>query len=278
MINIGVIKMPNKWTKEEIEFIKNNYDKMSDSEISEYLGTHSEGSVTTKRKRLGCKRSNKKYDFQDVLDAFSKTDYELLSTEDEYKDCLSKIRYICPRHRDKGEQSIALSHLLNGEGCFYCGRDATGKKKTIEHDENEIRKLCEEKDFQYIGLIKRNKKTYVRFICNKHTILGEQEVEIHNLKRNKGCKYCRGKELPEWYVIKKMQEVNPDLEICGEYVNITTKIKCRCKIHDVISYKTPKDILKGQGCYKCGYEKLSQARSKDFSEVEKQLKEKHPEL
>ena len=54
-----------------------------------------------------------------------------------------------------------------------------------------------------------------------------------------------------------MQEVNPDVELLEPYVNLTTRIKCRCKKHGIISNKTPQEILNGKGCVQCGLEKLS---------------------
>lgn len=71
----------NKWTQEELDFMKEHYQTMSDKELSQYFGTHSETSVATKRKRMHYNRTNKKYDFQDVINEFAKTDYILLSTE-----------------------------------------------------------------------------------------------------------------------------------------------------------------------------------------------------
>ena len=62
--------MSVKYTKEEINFIKENYLKLSDKEISEVLKTHSEISIATKRKRLGLTRTNRKYSFQDVVNEF----------------------------------------------------------------------------------------------------------------------------------------------------------------------------------------------------------------
>lgn len=68
---------------------------------------------------------------------------------------------------------------------------------------------------------------------------------------------CSGKQLPEWYVFKMAKEINPNIEIISPYTNLTVKIKCRCVKHNVEVNKTMQEILKGQGCYYCGLEKLS---------------------
>lgn len=71
----------------------------------------------------------KKYSYKDVVDEFQKTNYILLSSEDEYKNCATKMRYICKKHMDKGEQSISLNHIKSGRGCYYCGLEKLSAKK-----------------------------------------------------------------------------------------------------------------------------------------------------
>lgn len=57
----------SRWTNEEIQFIEENYLKLSDKEISDILGTHTECAVVTKRKKLNLIKTNKKYAFEDVI-------------------------------------------------------------------------------------------------------------------------------------------------------------------------------------------------------------------
>ena len=52
--------------------------------------------------------------------------------------------------------------------------------------------------------------------------------------------------------ISEMYIINPNIEIVGEYINIDTKIKCRCKKDGHEWYPRPNDLLhKGGGCPKC---------------------------
>lgn len=187
--------MRNKWTEEELNFIKNSYLKLSDKEISELLGTHSENSVTTKRKRMHCTKSNRKYTFEDVIDEFNKTDYILLSTEDDYVDTATKsLRYLCPKHIEKGEQKISLGHLQSGRGCYYCGRHITESAHIIDEDinEKECNEICNSKGFTYIGNFKKEGLIYIQYICPKHIEAGIQEMRKGNMKRDniQGCPYC----------------------------------------------------------------------------------------
>ena len=187
--------MRHKWTQEELDFIKDNYEIMSDKEISEHFGTHTEASVATKRKRMHLNKSNRKYTFQDVLDEFVKTEYILLSTEEDYVDSATKsLRYLCKKHLEKGEQVISLGHLQSGRGCYYCGREKTECAHIIDDkiNENECMKLCKEKGFIYIGTYRENGIIYIRYICNKHPEAGIQSMRKGNMKRDniQGCPYC----------------------------------------------------------------------------------------
>jgi hypothetical protein len=168
---------------------------MSDKEISEYFGTHTEISVATKRKRMHLNKSNRKYSFQDVLDEFSKTEYILLSGEEDYVDsATNSLRYLCKKHLDKGEQSISLGHLQSGRGCYYCGREITENAHIIDEDinENECIEICKEKGFIYVGTYKEYGLIYIQYICPKHTEAGIQFMRKGNMKRDniQGCPYC----------------------------------------------------------------------------------------
>lgn len=187
--------MRNQWTKEELDFIRDNYLKMSDKDISDYFGTHSEFSVATKRKRMHLTKSNRKYTFKDVVNEFEKTEYILLSNEDEYIDsATNSLRYLCPKHLDKGEQTISLGHLQSGRGCYYCGREITEEAHIIDAELNnkECQGICNEKGFVYIGTYREDGLIYIQYVCPKHLEAGIQSMRKGNMKRDniKGCPYC----------------------------------------------------------------------------------------
>ena len=110
--------------------------------------------------------SAKKYSFDDVVYEFSKTDYILLSDESEYKNCSTKMRYLCPIHKDKGEQSISLNHLKSGRGCYYCGREKTISKKRVDLSEyeDEAKELCIKNDFEFDSIYRKDGVIYISFI------------------------------------------------------------------------------------------------------------------
>lgn len=264
--------MINKWNDNELTYIIDNYESKTDTEIAKALN-RTTSSVASKRKKLGLIRSNRKYTFDDVINEFAKTDYELISTKDDYYDSAqSTLKYICPRHREEGVLTISLNHLQRGRGCKYCGIERSAKKRMVDLDFNEAKELCEKNNFTFCDLKRINGLISVVFICNNHFDLGEQSMPIGNIRRDiKGCKYCAGKELPSWYVLNVKEIINPDVELLEEYQSLTAKIKCRCKEHGIVSYKTMQNILKGNGCDQCGLEKLSQQKTINLEQYKELL-------
>lgn len=192
---MGDNKTLNKWTEEELNFLKDNYVTKTDREISELLGTHSVTSVATKRKRMHWNRDKKKFSFDDVIKEFSKTSYILISDESDYKDtATNSIKYICPKHKDKGIQTISLGHLKNGRGCYYCGREIVEKARRRDDEglEIECEQICNEKGFEYKGFGRENGAIVIYYICPKHPLAGVQVMKKENMKRNNiiGCPYC----------------------------------------------------------------------------------------
>lgn len=173
---------------------------MSDKEISEYIKTHSESSVATKRKRLGLTRSNRKYTFDDVIFEFSKhQEYECLAKQSDYIDsATNSLPYICKKHKNKGVQLISLGHLQGGRGCFYCGRERTEKSRMVDPliNDMECKTLCKSKGFIYKGWHYENGLIYIDYICPDHYLIGIQKMKKGNMSRKNiiGCPYCFDKK------------------------------------------------------------------------------------
>ena len=79
-----------------------------------------------------------------------------------------------------------------------------------------------------------------------------------NIRKGRGCPNCakgkaaqtknkKSKERLFEYVSK-----NCSFHIVGNYINSTSKIECRCDICGHTWFPFPSNILKGQGCPKCG--------------------------
>lgn len=268
-----------KWTLEETNYLKQNYTILSNIELGKYLDC-STYAINKKLKELNLHRKYGKYTFYDVQNAFKKTKYILLSQEDEYINSgVKNIRYLCPDHLDKGEQLISFGHFKNGEGCKYCGRKIVEQAHIVEFDEEYDQALCESKGFQYIQTIRKDRKIQIEFICSKHEELGSQFMVKYNMKRDiKGCKYCNGRDLPEWYVMKKAKEINPFLIILDPYKKLTDRLHCYCTKHNLPTIKSMQNILDGHGCKECGREKLSQKSFNTFEDVAQRIIDRNPHI
>ncbi len=219
-----------------------------------------------------------KYSYEFVKKEFENRGYELVS--DNYVNVTSKLQYICKKHCDKGIQEISFSKFHGSkQGCYYCGREKTEASRRTTLNKEADKELCEKHNFTYVDTKVENHAIVIYFICNHHQELGIQKMRQTNMRRGiKGCQYCSGKNLPEWYVMKKMKEVNPNIELLEPYNNLTTRINCICTKHNRKTRKTPQEILKGQGCYECGLEKLSKNSTLSLEEYQILVSDKNPDI
>ena len=131
--------MRKPWTEEEIKIIEDNYLTMSDKELMSLITDRTEAAITTKRKKMGKTKTNKKYNIDIVKRDFERKDYILLS--EEFIDCVHNLDYICEKHKDKGVQKLSYGHMLEGKGCKYCGVIKQGlKRRTVTDD--QCKQVC----------------------------------------------------------------------------------------------------------------------------------------
>ena len=278
-----------RWTEEEDNFIEENYLKMSDEEIGKVLG-RSEKSVSAERQKLklvrprvphSTKRKYPKPTFEEIRQMFIDRDCELLSDESEYINQNSKMRYICNKHRDKGEQSITVYHLKEGKGCYYCGREKTNASRKSKVTQDEDRKLCKLKGFTYVKTETENGKAYIYFICNKHKMLGIQKMARGGMNRESvhGCQYCYDRNLPDWYVKSYIETTYPNIKVLSEFQGMNKPLNCYCTIHNEYFTQLAKDVYHyGRGCRTCWRENLSKQQLLPLEEVERRILEKNPDV
>lgn len=181
--------MRNKWTEEEKQIIYDNYNNLSDIELSELIPRHSFLSIVTERKKLGCHKTNKKYTYEDVVNTCNECGYILLSTE--FVSCANNIDFICEKHQDKGIQHVTYGHMLEGKGCYWCGRKKTEQARRDMISIEKRIQICEKNGLKYVGSNYNDKLLNIEFICLKHPEMGVQTMRYANMKRGiVGCRYC----------------------------------------------------------------------------------------
>lgn len=219
-----------------------------------------------------------KYTYEQVKAEFEQKGYELISTS--FNGVCEKLEYICKKHRDKGIQKITFSKLHNcNQGCYYCGRERTESAHIITLDKEQDKMLCKGRGFEYVDTIRKNGKITIVFICNRHRELGKQHMTRKNMEREiKGCKYCFGRDLPKWYISQKIKEINPYIQILEPYTKLSQRVNCFCTKHNYHAHKSIQEILKGQGCYYCGLEKLSEQKFLTDEQVQNNINILNPHI
>lgn len=227
---------------------------------------------------IGDNMTKLKHTYEEVKLEFENKEYTLLSKT--YEGVSKKLEYTCNKHPEYGVQKITFSkfHSCN-QGCKQCGIEKSKESRKIDFDYQADKQLALTRNFEYKDTVRINGIIYIKFICFKHRELGIQIMCKKNMERDiKGCQYCAGKNLPKDYVIDRMNTVNPNIELLGEYINLTTSIQCRCKIHNIIHNKTPQAILKGKGCVECGKEKLRKLHTRSTEIVQEKVSARNPHI
>ena len=159
--------------------------------------------------------------------------------------------------------SPVASSLLSGHGCAKCYH-----KKRADMDRKPYSQfLSELKDVQpdiRVSGDYNNTDSKMNCVCK---ICGHKWVSSpHRLLRGDGCANCKGlvrKTTAQF--IEELKEINPDIEVIGEYKNNKTNIECLCKKCNNTWSPTPHSLLgKKSGCPVC-------AESKGEKRVEKFL-------
>lgn len=133
------------------------------------------------------------------------------------------------------------------------------RRKTQEEFVDEVFERCGD-EYSVIGQYK-NANTKIKMkhnnCCCKQGFY-EWDVTPHNfLDSNRRCpvESHQVKVTTESFKDRVENEINPNFEVIGEYINSATKIDVKCRICNGIFGMTPDNIIKGQGCPYCANQK-----------------------
>lgn len=173
------------------------------------------------------------------------------------------------KHRCKicGHEWFVTPHsLLSGSGCPMCGRKRASENRKKSHSEyvDELKNI--NPNIEVIDTY-RGSDIKIKHKCKNCGY--EWFVRPISLLRGGGCPECAKKRMHEKQrktdeqFIHEMKSVNPMIEVLGKYKNNHTKVKCRCKKHNMVWEITPKNLLNGHGCKLCGLEKMKKRNSQN---------------
>lgn len=175
---------------------------------------------------------------------------------EQYVDGHTPILHHCKKHYIKW---MAIpGNILRGGGCLNCGKEKIGNglRKTHEQYVNELAKI--NPNIEVIGLYTGSMiKTLHR--CK---IDGFEWYAIPNsIIQGNGCPECKRREQSKRRTkthsqyVQEVAEINPNIEVIGEYIGDGVPILHRCKIDGHEWMARPGNILQGQGCPKCNMSK-----------------------
>lgn len=145
---------------------------------------------------------------------------------------------------DDYEWMVLPSSLLHGKGCPVCSKK---KKRTHEEYIIEVEKINPN-----IEVVGKYTKTRTKILHRCKIDGHEWCAKPADILNGSGCPVCGGsmKKTHDEYVIE-VSEVNPEIEVIGEYINGQTKILHHCKIDGHEWMARPSAILMGNGCPMC---------------------------
>ena len=131
----------------------------------------------------------KEKDDDEVREELSKLHPELdfSNTKFSEHDEKYRIKVICPKH---GEQLISYYNLINGQGCYHCGREKIAFKNTITNEEiirrgKEI--FGDEYTYEHLDTYNRTEDGKITITCKEH---GDFTILPTNFFHGVGCPIC----------------------------------------------------------------------------------------
>ena len=169
----------------------------------------------------------------------------------QYKNTNEKV--LCKCMIDDYEWFATPNKLLHGRGCPKC---KTQKLKTI----------CVKSNDEFVSQLKNvNSKVEVvgEYINNRTPIKCRCKIDGYvwsptpsNLLKGYGCPKCGNVErINHEEFINRLNCVNHYIEVLERYINMSTKIACRCKKCSHQWSGVPASLLNGVGCPHCNISK-----------------------
>lgn len=142
------------------------------------------------------------------------------------------------------------NNLLRPHGCPTCGN----QKKSSEKFKKEM-----EKKKPNIIMLTEYINADTKIFCKCKIDGYEWSAKPNDLLNSKiGCPKCSGKikNKTTEYFKQELTEINPNIEVLGEYKGNKEPIHCKCKICEYKWRPRPNDLLsKNVGCPKCNISK-----------------------
>lgn len=155
-------------------------------------------------------------------------------------------------------QVLPYSLLRLKVGCPECAREqvVNGRRKNPGIFAEEL-KACNPN----VVALEQYINSSTKLLCRCLVCSNEWRATPSKLLLGRGCPHCSkaraaGKmKTTQEDFLNHLHEINPKIEVLGEYVNARTPILCQCRACGHKWNGTPSNLLRGTGCPKCARRK-----------------------
>lgn len=188
---------------------------------------------------------------------------------EEYVNAKTPILHQCKL--DNYKWKVTPNSLLRGHGCPVC---AGNQKKTTEEYKLELATI--NPDIEVLGEYDMA-KVQILHKCKKDGY--EWMATPTNILSGGMCPMCTGNIAwtTERYC-QAVRDINPNIEVLGEYVSAKTPILHKCKIDNHEWETIPDRVLRKAGCPMCANRTISQKLSKTHKQYVKEVSIYNPDI
>lgn len=198
---------------------------------------------------------------------------------EEYIDAHTKILHRCKI--DDVAWKISPDKVLMGQGCEKCKSRKISQRFARSHDDY----------VQNVAKINPNIEVLEKYINSSTRIKHRCKIDNTvwtpfpaNILRGEGCPTCGKKSMADALrkshidYVREVEQINPNIEVVGEYVDAKTNVLHRCKIDGYEWSPTPDSVLSGRGCPQCRNLAMHQKFIKPHSIYVQELFEINPNI
>lgn len=204
----------------------------------------------------------KNINIDDIRNEFKERNLTLISME--YINCKTPLTYICNKHIEDGEQIVTYDAFKNNTKfcCNSCAKEHISNLHMTPIE--DIKKIVEEHNFEFIKISKNGRRTMVHCICNEHRDKGIQIKSLSGIKRDLGCIYCAGiAKFTQEEFESKVKENDRNIQIVSKYNGNKSKVNCKCKQCGYEWSSIASNLMYGGGCPNCSGSK-GEMRIRDY--------------
>ena len=164
-----------------------------------------------------------------------------------YQKMTTPIKHYCTLH--DVEWDASPDNILRGHGCWMCGNEKIGAKNRKPFDKYRAELQQYNKNIVCVGEYV-DMTTPVRHRCIVDGY--EWDTAPAWLLSGRGCPMCSNRipKTTESFRDEILQ-INPLVEVIGDYVNVKTRLQCRCVACGNEWETSPASLLGGSGCPAC---------------------------